>query len=423
LIWLLTSTAFAIDECPTRPDPDRFHDKVEAIKEPVAFADPDLQSQLDELQLIAEKCIQGPVYTDDLTALHMAKGAYALLAHGDPMLSNRHLAYAAALGGAKASEPLYGPEVNAALLEHLARDVHPGTLDITFQWEPVVLVLDGEVHYDYGPNQVTAGWHLVQWKAEDLWFSEAVLITPGGRVHVGDGTPTPDQTEEIGELVDPNDGLMVEVRTGDRKGREKRERPETTLPPVLYAPVEDPGVVSATAAYHVARAEVAVGDSMYTGMVGAPDGRVRVRYGKRFRVVAEAGMGAPSGEGRASLATRGRLYGAIAGGPSWTWQLAAGPVVGFLPTTIIPPNPEAQPVFTGAFTPGAGGELSVSLDTIDAYARGAWLGGALEAAAGGAYRLAFDPVEVVVGAEARMLTTETDRYFGGAATAGVVLGF
>ena len=434
LLALFAGLAVAADNCPTRPDPDRFHDKVEAVKERVAFARPDLNPVLDELQLIADECIQGPAYVDDLASLQMARGAYALLADGDPIKSEFHFRNAAALTGAKANEPLYGPEVSAALIAILAEDTRTAVLDITFQWEPVVLVLDGEVHYQYGPNDIPAGWHLVQWKAEDLWFSQAVQLKPGGRVHVGDGIPSKDETQ-IGELVTEetrggrkkddaaSDDLMVEVRTGNRKGREKRERPQTTLPPVLYAPVEDPGLVTAFASYHVARATVGVGTSTYDGLVGSPDGRVRLRYGKRFRVVAEAGIGAPSGEGRASLSTRARVYGAVAGGPDWTWQLSAGPVLGFLPGTIVPPTPEPEPVFAGTVAVGAGGELSVQLPVVELHARGAWLGGAIEAGVGGTYRYALDPVELRVGLEARTLTTATDRYLGGAATAGVALGF
>lgn len=441
MLFLIATTAFAADDCPTRPDPDRFHDKVEAVKERVAFAEPDLTPVLDELQLIAEKCIQGPAYTDDLAALHMARGAYALFSIADPVLADVYFRNAAGLTGAKANEPLYGPEVSAALLNILAEDPRMAVLDITFQWEPVVLVLDGEVHYDYGANDISAGWHLIQWKAEDLWFSEAVQLSQGGRVHIGDGTPTPDETA-IGELVeedtkrgggggrgkdrgkdDASDDLMVEVRTGSRSGRERTERPQTTLPPFLYAPVEDPGEVTAFASYSLARATVAVGTNVYDGMIGTPDGRVRLRYGNRLRVVAEVGMGAPSSTGRASLSTRGRLYGAVAGGPSWTWQLAAGPVVGFVPSTIEPPTPESEPAFSGNLAVGAGGELSVQLPIIDVHARGAWMGGALEAGVGGTYAIELDPVEVRVGLEARTLTTATDRYIGGAATAGVALGF
>ncbi len=421
----------AADDCPTRPEPDRFHNKVEAVKERVAFAEPDLTPVLDELQLVAEKCIQGPAYIDDLAALHMARGAYALLANGDPVLAEVYFVNAAALAGAKANEPLYGPEVSAALLAVLAQDSRTAVLDITFQWEPVVLVLDGEVHYDYGPNDVPAGWHLVQWKAEDLWFSEAVQLGPGGRAHVGDGIPSPDEVA-IGELVEDepkrgrggkDDDLMVEVRTGNRAGREKRERPQTALPPVLYAPVEDPGEVTAFASYHVARATVGVGSSTYDGLVGAADGRLRLRYGNRLRVVAEIGMGAPSGAGRVSLSTRGRLYGAVAGGPGWSWQLAAGPVVGFLPGTLVPPTPEAEPTFAGQLAFGAGGELSVQLSVLDVYARGAWLGGAIDAGVGGSYHINLGPVQVRLGLEARSLTSGSDRYLGLAGTGGLALGF
>lgn len=427
MLILLAGLARAND-CSSHPSPERFHDKVEGVKERVAFAEPDLIPVLEDLEYVAGHCVQGPAAKADLTGVLMARAAYALLANGDPTEADTYLRRAAALSGAKANEPLYGPDVSAALIAVLAEDGRTATLDITFKWDPSVLVLDGEVHYDLGPNEVPAGWHVVQWKADDVWLSDAVVLEPGGRAHVGDGTPTM-VAGGTDEPVDPDAPLMVEVRTGNRKDRQKADKdPKTPRPPratpaVLYVPVEAPGRLVASGGYHVAQATVTDGGYRFNGWMGLPEGRLRLRYGRRFRVVAEAGMGPPSTDGRASLLTRGRVMGAVAGSPSWTWQLAAGPVVGFTPSMLPMTDVEPQPTFAGNMAYGAGGELAVTAGAIDVRAGGAWLPGAVEPTLSGGYTLELEPIGVRIGGEASALLVGQDRYVRGGLTAGVAWGF
>ncbi|MCP4805059.1 MAG: hypothetical protein GY884_06895 [Proteobacteria bacterium] len=417
---LLTSLAWA-DDCPSHPTPERFHDKVEAVKERVAFAEPDLISVLQDLEFVAANCVQGPILKEDLSGVLMARAAYAMLANGDPTEADIYLWRAAGLAGAKANEPLYGPDVAAALIAVLADDAHPATLDITFRWDPSVLVLDGEVHYDLGLNDVAPGWHVVQWRAEDVWLSEAVVLEPGGYAHVGDGSPT-----EIGSGDDEpagDDSLMVEVRTGDRKGREKKERPGITAPPIFYVPIESSGQLVASGGYHIAQADVSDGETSFTGWMGLPEGRLRLRYGRRFRVLAEVGMGPPNTEGRAALLNRGRVMVGVAGSPSWTWQLAAGPVVGFTPGMLPMTEPTESPTFAGDLAYGAAGELSVFVKSVDFRVGGAWLSGAIEPVVSGGYTLDLDPIGVRVGAEVSALQLEQDRYVRGGLTGAVTWGF
>ena len=424
----LTSVALAGDaDCPTRPSPDEFSGRVDSMRERVAFAEPDLDPELDKLILIAGNCVTGPVSPQDLAGALMAKGAYAKLATGDDGVAWRYVSWAVAIAREDALEPMYGPDVEALIDKALAERLPGATLDLTFEWPPDVLVLDGGVIYEDGLHDVNAGWHAVQWLTEDGWLSESVLLAPGRKVHIGGGIPTADTVATSSEPdapeieAEPSGGSpLLEVSTSDGRGREKpvrgakepkpwdgRQRPDAT------------GSVQVAASYQAGSVDVRDSGLHYTGRVGVPAGDLGVFYQRRVGAHLGLQVGPMNGPGRASLLTNARLFG-TAGGEAW--RLGAGPALSLVPQLATSTDP-AEPRFTGSLAYGAGGALWLHVGPVAAQLHGAWLMGPIEAGAGLAWEKELAPVALQVGVDGGALVDGDSRYLRGGLRAGVVWGF
>ena len=190
ILPLLVSSVSAA-ECTERITPEAFRARVEAVREPVAFADPAAQGQIDGLLVLMERCINGPVRREDIAGLFLARGAWEILAGAESdwhlQLARDHLTWAYAVGSRDAWEPMYGPQVEEVFDEVSSQLLEKGVLDLTFRSVPEVTVLDGEVVREQGRRFVTAGAHLVQWKDETGWHGQIVRLEPEETKSIGGG--------------------------------------------------------------------------------------------------------------------------------------------------------------------------------------------------------------------------------------------
>jgi hypothetical protein len=190
ILPLLVSSATAA-ECTERITPEAFRTRVEAVREPVAFADPTAQGQIDNLLALMENCINGPVRREDIAGLFLARGAWEILAGAQSdwhqQLARDHLTWAYAVGSRDAWEPMYGPQVEKVFDEISSQLLEKGVLDLTFRTVPEVTVLDGVVVREQGRRFVTAGAHLVQWKDETGWHGEIIRLAPEETKTIGGG--------------------------------------------------------------------------------------------------------------------------------------------------------------------------------------------------------------------------------------------
>jgi len=192
---LLLSPAMA-GECAERITAEAFRTRVEAVREPVAFADPSAQKQLDSLLSLLNGCINGPIRREDIAAVFLARGALEILSGADSewhiKLARDHLTWAYAVGSRDAWEPMYGPQVEEVFDEVSGQLLEKGVLDLTFRSAPEVMVVDGDVVRDTGRRFVTAGAHVVQWKDGTGWHGEFVRLAPEETKSVGGGRSTRD---------------------------------------------------------------------------------------------------------------------------------------------------------------------------------------------------------------------------------------
>ena len=423
LLALLGLAAASDVDCPTRPDPDEFSTRVASMRERVAFAEPDLDPELDKLLVIAGNCVTGPVSPQDLGAALMAKGAYAKLALGDDSTAWRYVSWSVAIAREEALEPLYGPDVEALYDKALAAKLPSATLDLTFEWPPDVLVLDGAVIYEDGLQSVNAGWHAVQWLTEDGWLSESVVLTPGGKAHIGGGIPSADPADQGPSVSDEEasgadgDPPLLEVSTDGRKDRGRkpkepkawdgRERPDAS------------GAVEVSATYQAGSLDVQQGGRHYTGFVVVPAGELGAFYQRRVGGHLGVQVGPMNGPGRASLLTNARLFGTVGG---QSWRLGAGPALALLPS-LASSEDVAEPRFTGDLAYGAGGAFWLSLGPVAANLHGSWLMGPIQAGGGLAWQKELDPIVLRVGADGGMLQDGDSRYLRAGLKVGALWGF
>jgi hypothetical protein len=431
MLLALTSLALAGDvDCPTWPTSDEFSSRVDSMRERVAFAEPDLDPELDKLLLIAGNCVTGPVSPQDLAGALMAKGAYAKLATGDDGAAWRYVSWAVAIAREDALEPLYGPDVEALIDKALAESLPRATLDLTFEWPPDVLVLDGGVIYEDGLHDVNAGWHAVQWLTEDGWLSESVVLAPGRKVHIGGGIPSvdavtdglgPDEDEsEAPDVAASGDSPLLEVSTSDGRGRSRPDKGPKE--PKAWDGRQRPaasGSVVVAGSYQAGSVDVSDGELHYTGLVAVPAGELGAFYQRRVGGHLGLQIGPMNGPGRASLLTNARLFG-TAGGESW--RLGAGPALALIPQLATTTDP-AEPRFTGTLAYGAGGAFWLDVGPVVAQLRGSWLMGPVDFGGGLAWSKEFDPVDLQIGVDGGALVDGDSRYLRGGLRAAVQWGF
>lgn len=200
LLWLVNSSEAA---CVARTSAEALSAQVQALIEPVAFAEDTVAAELAAIEATLRLgCLEQPVSRETLGALFMAQGAYELLRGGDPQRADALLRRAAAL--TTPIEPAYGPKVEEAYRAAVNGMRGDAILELSFPARPEVVLVDGEVVYDAVERRVLLGSHLVQWYSAELgWSAEWVDMNEWGeRRLVGGGPPLPD---DLGELPSGSD--------------------------------------------------------------------------------------------------------------------------------------------------------------------------------------------------------------------------
>ena len=266
LLWLVNPVEAA---CVERVSADTLILQVQALIEPVAFAEDSVAAELAGLEAtLRTGCINETVPRETLGALFMAQGAYELLRGGDPQRADALLRRAAALTAAL--EPAYGPKVEEAYRAAVNGMRGDAVLELSFPIGPEVVVVDGEVVYDAVERRVLLGSHLVQWYSAELgWSAEWVDLNEWGeRRLVGGGPPLPD------ELPVPTD------------------RGDVTTEARSYPSI----VVYVAGGYALSAAPVVETDDLTAEAVGfAPAASFGVRAGKDRSVAFTGRVGASTG--------------------------------------------------------------------------------------------------------------------------------
>ena len=204
MLALLLLSASLRAECVESIHVDELSERVAALIEPVAFAEPKAAAELDALEgLLEQGCVRGAVSRELLGALFMARGAYELLSQGDPALAERSLRYAAAL--TTPLESSYGAQVESAYRAATNKLQGEAIIELSFPQRPDVVLVDGEVLYAADERRLPLGAHLVQWTStvpargeagalEETWGAAWVVLDEWGeRVVVGGGSPLPEE--------------------------------------------------------------------------------------------------------------------------------------------------------------------------------------------------------------------------------------
>lgn len=191
LSWFVASAEAA---CVERLHADALTARVQALVEPVAFAEDSVAAELLAIEAtLRAGCVEMTVPRETLGGLFMAQGAYELLRGGDPARAEVLLRRAAALTAP--IEPAYGVKVEEAYRAAVNAMRGDAIMELSFPSRPEVVIVDGEVVYDAVERRVLLGVHLVQWYSAELgWFAEWVEVNEWGeRRIVGGGPPLPDE--------------------------------------------------------------------------------------------------------------------------------------------------------------------------------------------------------------------------------------
>jgi hypothetical protein len=386
MVLVALATAYAAD-CPAHPSPERLHARLEALVEPVAFADDSVAGELDEvLTLLDRGCVQGVVPREDVVTAHLLRGSYAILAQGDEASGDAYLRWATQWGPPDSSD--FGPAVTERI--NALDGWSFGEVDITFEWEPSQIVLDGEVIYDQGVREVVDGYHLVQWRIDDGWFGVGIVVGPGQRVHVGTGSPT---------------------------GGSPR--------PIDIVPVEEPdpdpeGSLRVQLGYSLVSARASDGQNTYGGTLGVPSVALVGRYGRTVGASAGLRGGPPPGPGRAPLGTEARVGPSLAGEG---WQLDAFALGGLLPSAIAPQSGSAaKPWFQAGMAWGGGVRGTLGFGPASGTVGYGRLGPATTLELEVLIEIPLGDLTLVLSPRGHALQNGTDRYVGAGVQVGLGFG-
>ncbi|GEM_PF-5591392 len=231
-----------------------FKARVDAVREPVAFAEDTAHDLIRAVEALVPDCLDGPVETEDLAALWLARGAYEILRPGgDPAIAEMRLTWAYVVGSSWAFDDIYGPQV-LDRFEAVASQLLPkGTLDVSFPPEalPSEVYLNGDRLDRRGPMAMPAGMHLLQWKTGETWQSALVPLRENSRITVGGG-PSNEVADE-------------ERRSSAYVAYDKKKERESGLS------------VAAFAGYGGTRNWVNDGTNGYVGLTMAPAVRIEVK--------------------------------------------------------------------------------------------------------------------------------------------------
>lgn len=343
MLLLLLSAAQA-QECTAPLSPDAFSARLDQVKEGVLFGEPAAADELARLEAQLP-CLDGPVDRVDLARLMQSQAAYALFLGQDP---KDHLQRAAILG--EPPDPDYGPQFAQALAA--AAPTETAYLDLDFQPAPAVLFVDGQIHYDTGPQQVAAGWHIVQWMGDDgAWTTRVLQLGPGGRERI--------QVHAVGSTPPPP--------------------PPQTNTSTPASPSEVTLVLNAGLAYQIGHASYTTPTTVWSGLIGAPALSVGLHSTGTWHLRADANL-IPWATGSHS---GGSNRVAVGGG----WQQTQGKRLHLAPAVLV----------AGASRPTSDGDSSAPTFEPDLAFGGSLLLG-LQASEALALSLALEGLQTGVGA-------------------------
>jgi hypothetical protein len=195
----MVGAALAQDACDVVVDAEGFKVRVQAVREPVAFAEDSAHELIRGVEALVPDCLDGPVETSDLAALWLARGAYEILRPGgDLAVAEIRLTWAYVVGSSWAYDDIYGPQVLEGFEAVSSQLLPKGTLDVSFPPDvrPTEVYLNGDKLDRIGPLVMPAGMHLLQWKVGEDWRSTLVPLRENSRITVGGGPPTEAATQQ-----------------------------------------------------------------------------------------------------------------------------------------------------------------------------------------------------------------------------------
>ena len=163
-LFLLAATASAQEApCTERIAPQRLTQEIEDVRQGVLNGEENVGERLNRIFRDMNQCVDGPVERSDIGKLLMARGAFGILSKKvDPEAAQRQMTWAYAISGREVFDDAYGTEVQDAF-DLATEGVLPrATIDLSFDRDPRVVVIDGKVIYDRGQRSVAATFHLVQ---------------------------------------------------------------------------------------------------------------------------------------------------------------------------------------------------------------------------------------------------------------------
>jgi hypothetical protein len=279
-MWILWLARLAEAGCPAVVHADELSARVNALVEPVAFAEDSAGLELIAIEAaLSGGCVEMTVPKETLGALFMAQGAYALLRGEAPTKAEPYLKRAAALGAS--IEPLYGPTVETAYRRASNSLQGDAVIELSFPTPPDLVVVDGELIYDADERRVLLGAHLVQWydASQDRWFAEWVVLEEWGeRRLVGGGAPLGDELPGVSSAP-------VEATPSRRALPPTQLRLDAGVGGMLLTsrPAEGAGGFEGQTAGQILRAGLRVGDSLWvqaSGQLSVSPTTLSTEYGE-----------------------------------------------------------------------------------------------------------------------------------------------
>ena len=245
-LMLLASVSAQETECTERVSPQVITQGVENVRQGILNGEEDVGTQLNELFHAMTLCVDGPVERRDVGELLLARGAFGVLSKKvSPEAAQQQMTWAYAIAGRDVFDDAYGMEVQEAF-DIATEGVLPrATIDLSFDRDPRVVVIDGEVIYDRGQRTVSATFHLIQWLDKQGWHSEVLVLEPGDEVLVGSEVSSQQRRqaadrrrqEEAEEASSTSSRSQIRERRG-RNARKPRPPREKLKGPRLHLELE-----------------------------------------------------------------------------------------------------------------------------------------------------------------------------------------
>ena len=315
----------------------------------------------EQLAFLLERlpCVDGPLFSDELAALYMARavGIYG----DDKRRALDLLSWAAGLGAPWPDD--YGDSsVRGVYQELMTVSRSPATLAVATAGASDVMLMDGWV-VQPGEHRVTAGAHLLQWRAGDTWDADWVVLEK-------------DQTLSIG--------------------------PDPAAPPRSRSAADAPTYGEAVAGLRLYRGRIYDGYREWDGNGLTPGLLLAGQLGVAgpWFLAADAAIGSGASGDRPPMISGSSALGGLRFGSDAWLAVGAGPRGLVLPG-VEPGIPEDNaPVFQENWRAGVQGALGLgAVDgpvSVELNLDGAWYGVAWEAGAALTGGLRFDMFEPIV---------------------------